>query len=65
MLLGQYNLEAYEPKLVNPVLNNIGVNSLRLGGLQVQMQLNHDQILYMGMLLNFLSIIGSMQAKDA
>ena len=28
------NLETYEPKWVNPVLNTIGVNSLRIGGLQ-------------------------------
>ena len=28
-------MEASEPKWVNPVLNIIGVNSLRLGGLQL------------------------------
>ena len=28
-------MEASEPKLVNPVLNIIGVNSLRLGGLHI------------------------------
>ena len=28
-------MEASEPKLVNPVLNIIGVNSLRLGGLHM------------------------------
>ena len=29
----EIELEASEPKLVNPVLNTIEVNSLRLGGL--------------------------------
>ena len=29
----QYNMEASEPKCVNPALNIIGVNSLWLGGL--------------------------------
>ena len=28
-------MEASKPKWVNPVLNTIGVNSLRLGGLQI------------------------------
>ena len=31
------NFEASEPKWVNPVLNIIGVNSLRLGGLQINL----------------------------
>ena len=30
-------LEASEPKWVNPILNIIGVNSLRIGGLQIKM----------------------------
>ena len=29
------HMEAFEPKWVNPVLNIIGVNSFRLGGLQI------------------------------
>ena len=28
-------MEVFEPKCVNPVSNIIGVNSLRLGGLQI------------------------------
>ena len=32
------DLEASEPKWVNPVLNNVGVNSLRLGGLHLKLE---------------------------
>ena len=34
-------LEVSEPKLVNPVLNIIGVNPLRLGGLQLMVDKSH------------------------
>ena len=30
-------MEVSDPKLVNPVLNNIAVNPLRLGGLQISL----------------------------
>ena len=36
-------MEAYEPKWVNPVLNIIGVNSLKLGGLHICIGLLYDQ----------------------
>ena len=32
-------MEDFEPKWVNPILNNIEVNSLRLGGHQLSMGL--------------------------
>ena len=35
LLILNYYMEAYEPKCVNPVLNSIGVNSLKLGGLHI------------------------------
>ena len=33
-------MKASEPKLVNPVLNIIGVNLLRLGGLQITIKMS-------------------------
>ena len=35
IVLNDDELGAFEPKWVNPVLNIIGVNSLKLGGLQI------------------------------
>ena len=40
-------MEAFEPKWVNPVLKTIGVNTLRLGGLQILLRFlrnNHNII---------------------
>ena len=42
-------MEASEPKWVNPIFNIIGVNSLRLGGLQIHL---------------FFSLSGSENDKD-
>ena len=39
-------LEASKPKLVNPVLDGIGVNSLRLGGLHIVIQLEKYFIIF-------------------
>ena len=39
MFVNHY-MESSEPKYVNPVLNIIGVNSLRLGGLHIYIDLN-------------------------
>ena len=36
-------LEATEPKWVNPVLNIIGVNSLRLGGFQLCLSITNSR----------------------
>ena len=45
-------MEASEPKRVNPLLNIIGVNSLRLGGLQMEycktkLKTSNEIILYL------------------
>ena len=38
-LFNRIYMEASEPKSVNPVLNTIGVNSLRLGGLHISLKI--------------------------
>ena len=44
-------MEASEPKWVNPVLNIIGVNSIRLGGLQISVS---NIVIHMNLNINIL-----------
>ena len=46
-------METSEPKSVKPVLNTIGVNSLRFGGLQINNTSEVYTIRSQGLLVNF------------
>ena len=43
-LYSKSNMDASEPKLANPVLNSVGVNSLRLGGIHTMYHFRHIQV---------------------